>query len=212
MGSGTIRLGGLLGIASAGLAVPACVIASPDKPKDSAAASSYFDDASTFLTMNGTLPMASVLVGILFLGVLVSVLRSAAGPTGAVYSALIGGGVYFAMISAGYATEVAIPDAILRFDTLSVTEHAQPFLGLTLWLYHYCQIGAAVLIFATAYVVWRTAVLPKWTATLAVLGIPPLLHLWIGVWGAYGSILWFALVGVVMLAIPPRVQVESVVA
>lgn len=210
MGSGTIRLGGLLGVASAGVVVPAYLAGSPETPKDDGAVDAYFDSAATFLTLNGTLPLLHLLFGLLFVAVLVSVLRSAAGPTGAVYTAAIGAAVFLALTAAGLAAEVAVPAAIVRFGDLSVTSYSQPFLGLAVWLYHYSHIGSAALIFATAYVVWRTGVLPKWSAVLAVLGVPALLHTWIGVLGAYSVLVWIALTGLVMLAIPPVVRVESV--
>ncbi|RDH74014.1 hypothetical protein DVS77_34035 [Mycolicibacterium moriokaense] len=210
MGSGTIRLGGLFGVASAAAVVPAYLAGSPERPRSPADAHDYFDRASSFLTVNATLPILHLLFGLLFIGVLVSVLRSAAGPTGAVYVALLGGGVFLALTAAGLAAEVAIPAAIVRFDDLTVGDYAQPFLGLAIWLYHYSQIGSAALIFATAYIVWRTGVLPKWSAVLAVLGVPPLLHTWIGVYGAYSAIAWIALTGLLMLAIPPVVRVERV--
>src|SRR5262249_42945051 len=145
-----------------------------------------------------------------FFGVLVSVLRTATGPNPAVYIALLGGGLFLALTAAGLAAEVAIPAAIVRFNDVSVGDYAQPFLGLSVLLYHYSHIGSATLIFATAYIVWRTGVLPKWSAALAILGIPPLLHTWIGLPGAYSMALWVALTGLVMLAIPPVVHVESV--
>jgi hypothetical protein len=66
------------------------------------------------------------------------------------------------------------------------------------------------LIFATAYVVWRTGVLPKWSAALAVLGLLPLVHTWVGLPAAYSTVIWFGLMGLIMLAIPPVVQVESI--
>lgn len=210
MGSGTIRLGGLLGVASAGVIVPAYLVGSPETPQDAGGVDAYFDHAATFLTLNGTLPLLHLLFGLLFVGVLVSVLRSAAGPTGAVYTAAIGGAVFLALTAAGLAAEVAIPAAIVRFDDLTVTSYSQPFLGLAVWLYHYSHIGSAALIFATAYIVWRTRVLPKWSAALAVLGVPALLHTWIGLPGAYAVVLWMALIGLIMVAIPPVVQVESV--
>nr|WP_090343899.1 hypothetical protein [Mycolicibacterium malmesburyense]CRL75113.1 hypothetical protein CPGR_03427 [Mycolicibacterium malmesburyense] len=210
MGSGTIRLGGLLGVASAGTAVPAYLVGSPETPKAAGAVAAYFDRAATFLTLNGALPLLHLLFGLLFVGVLVSVLRSAAGPTGAVYTAAIGGTVFLALTAAGLAAEVAVPAAIVRFDDLTVTSYSQPFLGLAVWLYHYSHIGSAALIFATAYIVWRTGVLPKWSAALAVLGVPALLHTWIGLPGAYSVVVWVALTGLIMLAIPPVVRVESV--
>ncbi|KUI19017.1 hypothetical protein AU193_07260 [Mycobacterium sp. GA-1285] len=210
MGSGTIRLGGLLGVACAGVAVPAYLVGSPERPKDAAGMDAYFDSASTFLALNGTLPLLHLLFGLLFLAVLVSMLRSAAGPTGAVYTAAIGGTVFLALTAAGLAAEVAVPATIVRFEDVTVTTYSQPFLGLAVWLYHYSHIGSAALIFATAYIVWRTGVLPKWSAALAVLGVPALLHTWIGLPGAYSVATWIALTGLVMLTIPPVVQVESV--
>jgi hypothetical protein len=210
MGSGTIRLGGLFGVASAATVIPAYLAGSPEVPKDLSDAHSYFDSAAAFLTANGTLPLLHLLFGLLFLGVLVSVLRSAAGPTGAVYTALIGGSVFLALTAAGLAAEVAVPAAIVRFDDVTVTDYSQPFLGLAVWLYHYSQIGSAALIFATAYVIWRTAVLPKWSAALAVLGVLPLLHTWIGLPAAYSTVAWLGLTGLLMLTIPPVVRVESV--
>lgn len=210
MGSGTIRLGGLLGVGSAGVIVPAYVAGSPETPNDAGDVQTYFDSAATFLTLNGTLPLLHLLFGLLFLGVLVSMLRSAAGPTGAVYAATLGAAVFIALTAAGLAAEVAVPAAIVRFDDLTVTEYSQPFLGLATWLYHYSHIGSATLIFATAYIVWRTGVLPKWSAALAVLGVPALLHTWIGLPGAYCVTVWMALTGLLMLAIPPVVRVESV--
>jgi hypothetical protein len=210
MGSGTIRVGGLLGIASAVAVVPAYVAGSPEAPAGTSDTREYFDDAASFLTANGTLPLLHLLFGLLFLGVLTSMLRSAAGPTGAVYTAVIGGSVFLALTAAGLAAEVAIPAAIVRFGDLSVIDYSQPFLGLAVWLYHYSHIGSAALIFATAYLVSRTGVLPRWSAASAVLGVPALLHTWIGLPGAYSVIIWMALTGLVMLAIPPVVHIESV--
>jgi hypothetical protein len=203
MGSGTTRIGGLLGVASAAAVVPAYLVGSPEVPRSPEDAHQYFDDAASFLTANGTLPLLHLLFGLLFLGVLVSVLRSAAGPTAAVYVALAGGAVFFALTAAGLAAEVAVPAAIVRFGDMSVTQFSQPFLGLAVWLYHYSQIGSAALIFATGYVIWQTGVLPKWSAALALLGIPALLHLWIGVPSAYTTIAWIGLTGLLLLILPP---------
>jgi hypothetical protein len=210
MGSGTIRLGGLFGVASAATVIPAYLVGSPEVPDDPSEVRSYFDSAASFLTANGTLPLLHLLFGLLFLGVLVSVLRSAAGPTGAVYIALTGGAVFLALTAAGLAAEVAVPAAMVRFDDVTLTDYSEPFLGLAVWLYHYSQIGSAALIFATAYIVWRTGVLPKWSAALAVLGVLPLLHTWVGLPGAYSTVAWIGLTSLLMLTIPPVVQVESV--
>jgi hypothetical protein len=203
MGSGTTRIGGLLGIASAAIVIPAYLVGSPEVPSRPEDAHQYYDNAASFLTANGTLPLLHLLFGLLFLGVLVAVLRSAAGPSGAVYVALAGGAVFFALTAAGLAAEVAVPAAIVRFGDMSVTQFSQPFLALAVWLYHYSQIGSAALIFATALIVWRTGVLPKWSAALAVLGIPALLHLWIGLPSAYTTIAWIGLTGLLLIVFPP---------
>jgi hypothetical protein len=205
----TTRVGGLMGVVSAAAVVPAYLVGSPEVPSRPEQAAQYFEHAASFLTANGTLPLLHLLFGLLFLGVLVSVLRAAAGPTAAVYVALIGGAVFFALTAAGLAAEVAVPAAIVRFGDLSVTQFSQPFLGLAVWLYHYSQIGSAAMIFATGYLIWTTGVLPKWTAALALLGIPALLHLWIGVSSAYATIAWIGLTGLLLLVIPPVARTTS---
>lgn len=209
MGSGTTRIGGLFGVASAAAVIPAYLVGSPETPKNADDAGRYFDEADWFLTANGTLPLLHLLFGLLFLGVLISVLRAAAGPTGAVYVATMGGAVFLALTAAGLAAEVAVPQAIVRFHDVSVTEYSRPFLQLATWLYHFSQIGSAALIFAAAYIVWRTAVFPKWSAVLGVLGVPSLLHVWIGLPAAYTTIAWIGLVGLLMLLVPPVMTVSS---
>jgi hypothetical protein len=204
------RIGGLCGIAAALVIIPAYTVGSPETPKTSADAQSYYDSASSFLTANGTLPLLHLLFGLLFLGALVALLRSASGPSMDVYVALAGGAVFLALTAAGLAAEVAVPAAIVQFDDVSITQYTQPFLALSFWLYQFSQIGSAALIFATALAVWRTGVLPKWTAVLAILGVLPLLHTWIGLAAAYSTVVWLGLTGLVMLALPPKVQVESV--
>jgi hypothetical protein len=116
MGSGTIRIGGLFGVASAPTVIPAYLAGSPEVPKNPSDAHSYFDSAASFLTANGTLPLLHLLLGLLFVGVMVSVLRSAAGPTGAVYTALIGGAVFLSLMAAGLAAEVCRDHSIRRRD------------------------------------------------------------------------------------------------
>jgi hypothetical protein len=210
LGSGTIRIGGLFGIASAAAAVPAYLVGSPETPIPPGAAEDYFDNADSFVFYNGTLPLLHLLFGVLFLGVLLAMLRSASGPTGALYVAVIGGGVFVTLTAAGLAAEVAVPAATARFDDITVAELSQPFLSVAAWLYHYSHVGSATLIFASAYLIWRTGVLPKWSAALAVLGVLPALHTWVGLPAAFSMAAWLALTGLVMLTIPPVVRVESV--
>ncbi|HEX2283725.1 MAG TPA: hypothetical protein VHI10_02670 [Mycobacterium sp.] len=210
MGSGTTRIGGLLGIASAVAMIPAYVVGFPDRPQSAEEAVEYYDGGSAFVTANGVVPLLHILFGLAFLGVLVALLRTASGPTGAVYTTLAGGVAFFVLSAAGFAAEVAYPAAIVRFGDITVTEFTQPLLALSAWLYHYCQIGAAAMIFATAYIIWRTAVLPKWSAAGAIFGVLPLLHTWIPLPAALSSLIWIGLTGLLMLTIPPVVRVESV--
>lgn len=176
MTAAATRIGGLCGIAAALVIIPAYVVGSPEAPKSCGDVQSYYDRASSFLLANGTLPLLHLLFGLVFLGALVALLRAAAGPATDVYVTLAGGAVVLALTAAGLAAEVAIPAAIVQFNDVTVTAYSRPFLALSFWLYHFSQIGSAAMIFATAVVVWRTAVLPRWTAALAILGVLPLVH------------------------------------
>jgi hypothetical protein len=204
------RIGGLCGIAAALVIIPAYFVGSPDAPKTPADAQNYYGSASSFLTANGTLPLAHLLFGLVFLGALVALLRAASGPSAEVYVALAGGAVFLALTAAGLAAEVTVPAAIEQFGNMTITEYTQPFLALSFWLYHFSQIGSAALIFATAIVIWRTGVLPKWSVALAILGVLPLVHTWVGLPAAYSTIAWVGLTGLLMLVIAPKVHAESV--
>jgi len=192
--------------------IPAYLVGTPDAPHTTDEAVAYYESGSSFVTANGVVPLLHILFGPIFLGVLVSMLRTACGPNSEVYVGLAGGVIFFALSAAGFAAEVAYPAAIVRFGDVTVTEFTQPLLTLAVWLYHYCQIGAAAMIFAVSFAIWRTGVLPKWWAAGAVLGVLPLLHTWIPLPAALSSLAWIGMTGVVMLAIPPVVRVESVVA
>jgi hypothetical protein len=210
MGSGTIRAGGLFGLISALAMIPAYLVGTPDAPRTAAEAVEYYESGSSFVTANGVAPLLHILFGLLFIGVLVSMLRTACGPNSEVYVALAGGVTFLVLSAAGLAAEVAYPAAIIRFGDVIVTEFTQPLLTLAVWLYHYCQIGAAAMIFAASFAFWRTGVLPKWWAAGAVLGILPLVHTWFPLPAALSSLAWVGLTGLVMLAIPPVVRVESI--
>lgn len=211
MNTVTARIGGLFGIASALVIIPAYLVGSPEAPDTTAEAQGYFDSVSSFLTANGTLALLHVLFALVFIGVLVSLLHAAAGPSAAVYIAAIGGAVFLTMTAAGIAAEVAVPAAIVQFDNVTMTDLTQPFLALAIWLYNFSHIGSTALIFAVAVVVWSTGLLPKWSVALAVLGIPTALHLWLGLPSAYAMIIWLALTGLLLLVLSPaQAPVESV--
>jgi hypothetical protein len=114
----------------------------------------------------------------------------------------VGATVYVTLTAAGLAAEVAVPAAIAQFSDLTAVAYSQPFLALSFWLYHFSQIGSAALIFATAFIVWRTAVLPRWAALLAVLGIMALAHTWVGLYAAYSTILWIPLTSLLLMVFP----------
>jgi hypothetical protein len=188
--STTVRFGGAFGILCALAMIPAYVVGTPDSPRTLQAAREYYDSGSAFVTANGTLPLLHILFGLAFLGVLVAMLRRASGPSAAVYTAFAGGVFFFAfaLTAGGFAAEVAYPAAVVRFGD------------------HYCQIGAVAMIFATSVVIWRTAVLPKTTAALGILGVLPLVHYWIPLPAALSSLVWIFLIGLVMLVAPSGVR------
>jgi|GEM_PF-735372 hypothetical protein len=209
MNSTAVRLGGLCGVAAAATAIPAYVVGSPELPNTPEKLAGYYEKAESFIAANGTIPLIHLFLGIVFIAVLVAVLRAAMGPEPAVYMAVIGGAVFIALTAAGLATEVAIPAVIARFGDVIEVGVVRPFLALSVWLYHYSQIGSAIVMFATSYAIWRTQVLPKWTAAAGVLGILALAHTWLGLPAAYGTVAWMALMGLVLLAFPPSVQAKE---
>ncbi|WP_299563277.1 hypothetical protein [uncultured Mycolicibacterium sp.] len=207
MGVGTIRLGGALGVVSGLAVLPGLFAGSPEIPDENGEVREYVDSGIAHLELLGGAGLLRLVTGLAFLGVLVAVLRSAAGPTGAVYAALSGGLLYLTLASAGIGAEAAVPAAIVQFDDLSIARVAEPMLGLALWLYNFAQAGAAVLMVAVGYVVWRTGVLPKAAAALAVLAVPTVLSPVIGLPAAYAAVAWFVLTGLALLVLPPVVTV-----
>ena len=124
----TTRLGGLCGLVAVLAVIPGYVVGLPDTPETPAEAASYPGAASSFITANGVLPMLHILLGLVFLGVLVAVLRRAAGPDAAVYIAMIGGTLWLVLVAVGIAAEVAYPAAIVRFGDVTVAEFTRPVL------------------------------------------------------------------------------------
>ena len=210
MGSGTIRIGGLCGLGAAGAIVPAYLAGSPEVPSDPSDAHTYFGSAASFLTANGTWPLLHILFTVLFVAILVSMLRSAAGPTGAVYTALIGGGAFLALTAAGLAAEVAVPAAIVRFDDVTVTDYSQPFLGLAVWLYHYSQMLLGSMDFRDRlYRVADQGAAEMVRGVGCARGAAAAAHL-VGLPAAYSTVVSLGLTGLLMLTIPPVVTVESI--
>nr|WP_271209563.1 hypothetical protein [Rhodococcus wratislaviensis] len=195
-----VRIGGVLGVASALVMIPAYVVGTPDRPADTAEAERYYSSYSGFVTANGVVPVLHVLFFLFFLGALAGVLRQADGErTGLANTALAGGTVFVALTAAGFTAEVAYPATLMRFDELPFDDQIAPLLlTIAAWFYHYCQVGTAAMIFATSIVAWRTGVLPRWTAVGAVLGVVALLHTWFPLTAALSGLVWIAVIGLVL--------------
>ena len=69
-------------------------------------------------------------------------------------AALAGGIVFASLTAAGFTFGDIKPDAAFVLTSLT----------LSAWLYHYCQIGASVMVLSTSLVALGTRVLPKWLA------------------------------------------------
>ncbi|MCQ4121185.1 hypothetical protein [Rhodococcus tibetensis] len=210
MDTTAVRIGGLCGVAAALIMIPAYMVGTPDRPTSTTEAEEYYSSYSGFVTANGVVPLLHVLFFLFFLGILVSVLRRAdRESTGLATTALAGGIVFVTLTAVGFAAEVAYPATLLRFDDLPYDEQIAPLLLTTSsWLYHYCQVGTAVMILATSVLVLRTGVLPRWTAAGAALGVLALLHTWIPLVAALGGLLWIAVIGLLLAVRGASDQVE----
>ncbi len=77
-----VRLGGLFGLLSVVVMIPAYAVGYPDAPGSPAEAETYFDaGVGAFVFSNGVLPLFHVFFFLLFLGALRGVLRRAEGDT-----------------------------------------------------------------------------------------------------------------------------------
>ena len=197
------RVGGACAVLAALAVIPAYLVGSPEAPRTADASRRYFESAASFLTINGSLPMLHVLLFLVFIGSLAAVLWSAAPGSIGAFVAVGAGGIFLTLTAVGLAAEVAVPAAIVSFGDVTITQYAQPFLGLAVWVYHFSQVAAAAMIGATGLVIWQTSVLPRAAAALSILGVVSLLHLWLGLTSAYATLAWVVLIGVVMIVRPP---------
>ena len=199
-----VRLGGLFGLVSALVMIPAYLVGTPDAPGSLAQANSYFDAGpGAFLLFNGVLPLFHVFFFLWFLGVLRGVLRGAEGEGGVLSSVALAGGIVFAALtSAGFAAEILYPATLVRFEGYDQADGlAFASLALATWLYHYCQVGASVMISATSLAALTTGVLPRWLALAGlVVALLTLLHFLLPLLGALAGLAWIAVVSALMLA------------
>ncbi len=208
MNGNLVRLGGIFGVLSVVLMIPAYLVGHPDAPGSPVEAQTYFEaGVDMFVFSNGVLPLFHVFFFLLFLGVLYGVLREAgAGDRGVLRAglpaaALAGGIVFAALSSAGFSVEILYPAVLQRFGTLE-PDAAFVLTSLTLssWLYHYCQIGTSVLVLSTSVLALGTGVLPRWLALAGfVVALLTLLHFLLPLLAALVGLAWIAAVSALML-------------
>ena len=84
-----------------------------------------------------------------------------------------------------------VPDPQLTFVSLA----------LSTWLYHFCQVGDAVMISAASLVVLGSGILPRWLALVGLLAaILALLHFLFPLVGTISGLVWVTLVSALMVA------------
>ena len=91
----------------------------------------------------------------------------------------------------------------VSLDPLFISPAAQPAftsLVLSAWLYHFCQVGASVMIIATSLAALGSGLLPRWLALAGlVVALLTLLHFVVPLIGALAGLLWIAAVSALML-------------
>jgi hypothetical protein len=206
-GGGLARFGGVCGLLFVLLIVPAYVVGYPDAPTSTSGAGEvlgYFGtSAGTFVFFNGTLALLSTFFFLWFLGVFYGVLRRAEGVDGVLSTVVLAGGILFITLScAGYAAEIMHPATLQRFVNF-VPDAQRTFesLALSAWLYHFCQVGDAVMISAASLIVLGSGILPRWLALIGFLAaLLALVHFLIPLIGAISGLVWITLVSALMLA------------
>jgi hypothetical protein len=206
-GGGLTRFGGVCGLLFVLLIVPAYVVGYPDAPTSTSGAGEvlgYFGtSAGTFVFFNGTLALLSTFFFLWFLGVFYGVLRRAEGVDGVLSTVVLAGGILFITLScAGYAAEIMHPATLQRFVNF-VPDAQRTFesLALSAWLYHFCQVGDAVMISAASLIVLGSGILPRWLALIGFLAaLLALVHFLIPLIGAISGLVWITLVSALMLA------------
>jgi len=201
-----VRLGGIFGLLAVVVMIPAYLVGHPDAPGSPQEASAYFGAGlGTFVFSNGVLPLFHVFFFIFFLGVLYGVLRGAGDDTrggGLPAAALAGGIVFVGLEAVGFAVEILYPAALQRFGVFE-PDAAFVLVSLTLssWLYHFCQVGASVMVLVTSLVALETGVLPRWLALAGlVVALLTLLHFLVPLVAALVGLLWIAALSVLMLS------------
>ena len=205
-GGGLARLGGICGLLFVLLMIPAYVVGYPDAPTSVSSVREvigYFGTSSdTFVLFNGVIPLFSTFFFLWFLGALYGVLRRAEGVDGVLSTIVLAGGILFITLScAGYAVEILHPVTAQRFvNFVPDPQLAFGSLALSAWLYHFCQVGDAVMVSAASLVILGSGVLPRWLGFVGLLvALLTLLHFQLPLIGAISGLVWVALVSALML-------------
>lgn len=202
------RLGGVCGLLFVLLMVPAYVVGYPDAPTPASGVEDvveYFGASpGSFVLANGVITVFSTFFFLWFLAALYGVLRRVeGGEVGLFSSAVLAGGMLFVALScAGYAAEIIHPATTVRFENFAAgPQPAFTSLALSAWLYHFCQVGASVMISATSLLALGTGVFPRWLALAGlVVALLTLLHFLLPLLGAVAGLLWVAAVSALLLA------------
>jgi len=205
-GGGLVRLGGVCGLLFVLLMVPAYVVGSPDEATPVSGAREvlgYFGtSAGNFVFFNGSLVLLCPFFFLWFLGVLYGVLRRAEGLDGVLSTVVLAGGVFFITLQcAGNAVEIMHPATAQRFvNFVPDSQLVFASLALSTWLYHFCQVGDAVMISAASLIVLGSGILPRWLALVGILAaVLALLHFLLPLVGAVAGLVWVVLVSALML-------------
>jgi hypothetical protein len=205
-GGGLVRLGGVCGLLFVLLMVPAYLVGSPDEATPVSGVREvlgyYGTSADNFVFFNGSRVLVCALFFMWFLAVLYGVLRRAEGLDGVLSTVMLVGGVFFIVLQcAGNAVEIMHPASVQRFvNFVPDPQLAFASLALSTWLYHFCQVGDAVMISAASLVVLGSGILPRWLALVGFLAaILALLHFLLPLVGSVSGLVWVVLVSALML-------------
>ena len=205
-GGGLVRLGGVCGLLFVLLMVPAYLVGSPDEAAPVSGVREvlgyYGTSADNFVFFNGSLILLCPFFFLWFLAVLYGVLRRAEGLDGVLSTVMLVGGVFFIVLQcAGNAVEIMHPASVQRFvNFVPDPQLAFASLALSTWLYHFCQVGDAVMISAASLVVLGSGILPRWLALVGFLAaILALLHFLLPLVGSVSGLVWVVLVSALML-------------
>ncbi len=202
-----VRLGGVFGLLAVVANIPGYLVGYPAAASSLLAGDGSYLDAGlgTFVFANGVLPLFHSLFFVLFLGVLYGMLRHALDDAhrgvGLPAAALAGGIVFVGLQAAGFAAEIVYPETLLSFEGIEPDERVGLMsLILSLWLFHFCQVGASAMVLVTSLVALETGVLPRWLAMAGlVVALLTLLHFLLPLLAALVGLLWIAVVSVLML-------------